>query len=177
MRKRTAITNGSCIFALRKPFLVSERLRQQLARRQDCGTKCPQQWCSDRSMGAAGGLCSTASTVQRSPWNGQVSSFLFLPDNALFSSTGASPTRPGWSQPGLRSPRWSCSADPARHGTAVNGTCYASDSRRFTWTARIILKAVSRHILGNTFIRKDACQMMNQTALVKWNFVTSTRAF
>ena len=24
MRKRTAITNGSCIFAPRKPFLVSE---------------------------------------------------------------------------------------------------------------------------------------------------------
>ena len=64
-----------------------------------------------------------------------------------------------------------------QHGTAVNGTCYPSDSRRFMWTARIILKAVSRYILGNTFIRKDACQMMNQTALVKWNFVTNTRAF
>lgn len=124
MRKRTAITNGSCIFAPRKPFLVSERLRQQLARRQDCWTKYPQQWCSDRSMGTVGRLCSTVSTLQLSPWNGQVNSFLFLPDNALFSSTGASPTRQGWSQPGLRSPRWSCSADPAWHGSKWHLLCF-----------------------------------------------------
>ena len=64
-----------------------------------------------------------------------------------------------------------------QHGTAVNGTCYVSDPHRFTWTARIIFIAVSRYILGNTFIRKDACQTMNQTALVKWNCVTSTQAF
>lgn len=163
MRTMIAITNGSRTCAPRKPLLFSERLRQLLARRQDCWPRCPQS-----DAGARGPQEDSAarSALCGSHPGGQASSLLFLPDNALLRGEAS-----------LASARPGDHAVLIQHGTAVNGTCYVSDPHRFVWTARTIFKAVSRYILGNTFIRKDACQMMNQTALVKWNCVTSTQAF
>lgn len=135
----------------------------QDARSSDAGARGPQEDSAARSA-----LCGSRP-------GGQASSLLFLPDNALPAVLLLHPQHGG--EASLASARPGDHAVLIQHGTAVNGTCYASDPHRFTWTAHIIFKAVSRYILGNTFIRKDACQMMNQTALVKWNCVTSTRAF